>query len=51
MNNTTVKKNDGIINNCKIQENIIPTDNTIAPAVTKSKKVQATSLSLKPDVR
>ena len=51
MNNTTVKKNDGIINNCKIQENIIPTDNTTAPAVTKSKKVQATSLSLKPDVR
>lgn len=26
-------------------------DNTTAPAVTKSKKVQATSLSLKPDVR
>ena len=51
MNNMTVKKNDGIINNCKIQENIIPTDNTTAPAVTKSKKVQATSLSLKPDVR
>lgn len=51
MNNTTVKKNDGIINNCKIQENIIPMDNTTAPAVTKSKKVQATSLSLKPDVR
>lgn len=51
MNNTTVKKNDGIINNCKIQENIIPIDNTTAPAVTKSKKVQATSLSLKPDVR
>lgn len=38
MNNTTVKKNDGIINNCKIQENIIPTDNTTAPAVTKSKR-------------
>lgn len=51
MNNTTVKKNDGIINNYKIQENIIPMDNTTAPAVTKSKKVQATSLSLKPDVR
>lgn len=51
MNNTTVKKNDGIINNCKIQENIIPMDNTTAPAVTKSKKVQATSLSLKTDVR
>lgn len=51
MNNMTVKKNDGIINNCKIQENIIPMDNTTAPAVTKSKKVQATSLSLKPDVR